>query len=306
VARGAELRTLSHAGRHLQPVFIVGEARSGTTLLYRLLQQQPAFGPAQPHLVESRFAEVFLTKPDLDEATAWPLRDFLTFDDVAWRRFLAAVAPLMPLRAELLRRRPGVWHNERAASAAGIGWIARAYLAVAAEARQVTRLVEKTPQHTPFAGHLMRWFPGARLLYIARHPVDVITSYWRRAEADEDSAAWARLELETFASLYAKRTAAAQRWARLRPSAFRILRYEDLVHDPERTLEAVCRFAGADFDRTAIEASDRRGPRWDPHLWGPAVEQTKDWRDFIAADVAHALEERLSQPLAALAYRRYT
>ena len=47
------MRQRSREAAVLEPVFIVGEARSGTSILYRTLQQHPSFRPRTEDLTES-------------------------------------------------------------------------------------------------------------------------------------------------------------------------------------------------------------------------------------------------------------
>jgi Sulfotransferase family len=56
------------------------------------------------------------------------------------------------------------------------------------QARGCPRLVEKTPTNIRRLPKLARTFPAGRFLYIHRHPVDVFTSYRRRAAVDPDAA----------------------------------------------------------------------------------------------------------------------
>src|SRR5687767_8817842 len=93
---------LARAGRRLRPVVIVGEARSGTTLLYRLLQQQPAFGPSPVHLAESNFLRLLVTERDVDRTKNWPLRNYLAGGDAAWARFARGARPLFAVRRAVL------------------------------------------------------------------------------------------------------------------------------------------------------------------------------------------------------------
>src|SRR5918996_1298807 len=85
------LWTLSRAMARAEPVFIVGEARSGTSILYRTVQKHSAFAPKRQSLVETdmfvHLPRAFLfgqTYPD-----AW-IKFFLE-DRQEWDWFLRSI-----------------------------------------------------------------------------------------------------------------------------------------------------------------------------------------------------------------------
>jgi ABC-type polar amino acid transport system ATPase subunit len=49
-----KLKKISDEMKNDHPVFIVGEARSGTSVLYRTLQKHSSFRPKEINLVESK------------------------------------------------------------------------------------------------------------------------------------------------------------------------------------------------------------------------------------------------------------
>src|SRR5215207_5402774 len=176
------LRALSRTMARASPVFIVGEARSGTSILYRTLQKHSAFAPTRQSLVETEmFAQLpraFLFSRTYPE----PWIKFFLDDGAEWERFLRSVrlprlatAALSPVN--YLRRDRWGWLFY-----AGLGPATlRSFVSHATRARGCQRLVEKTPTNTPHLAKLTAAFPHARLLYIHRHPVDVYSSYRRRA-----------------------------------------------------------------------------------------------------------------------------
>jgi hypothetical protein len=300
----AELVSLERAGKRLRPVFIVGEARSGTSLLFRLLQQQPAFGPTPPQLSETAFMRRLLSPGDLDDQSCWKLRTYLLDDAGAWERFKRVAAPLLVIRRAALAAAPRVYAHPLGSRVLGARSLARIYLAIASEARGVNRLVEKTPSAAEYTGQLLDWFPGAVVLYIHRHPVDVLSSYWRRAAVDKPE--WTGLSLERFSRRYAANSALAMTWAQRRPDAVRLVRYEQLVGDPAVVIESLCTFAGCEFDPAGLETPEHKGVQIDPLLWEAPVSQTKRWRDFMTEEQAATVERELADVVDALHHEHYT
>jgi len=151
-------------------------------------------------------------------------------------------------------------------------------------------------------GHLVRWFPGAKVLYLARHPIDVVTSFWRRAQDDPQAAGWAAVDVDSFVQRYRRNVALAQGWAERRPGQVRLLRYEDLVDDPDGVLEALLQFVDAPFAPDAVTGEDRVGDQGDRYVWGDVRRQTKDWQEFIDLVTAVDIERRLESTMARLGY----
>ena len=102
-----------------------------------------------------------------------------------------------------------------------------------------TGLVER------YADRLFVAYPGLRIVHMLRDPRDryhASVTKWpnQRGRAGGAAARWQ----------YS--TTLAERHARRYPDAYRIFRYEDLVHDTERTLREVCAFVGAPFTRDML------------------------------------------------------
>ena len=302
-----ELWRISRAIKAASPVFIVGEARSGTSLLYRTLQKHPSFRPHSPNLVETEvFAHLrrtFLfnhTYPD-------PLIRFMLGDEAAWRLFLRTIRPLRavsaawaPLNYVVRDRLPWMWHAHLQ------HLVLRAYFFYAWEARGCRRLVEKTPTNTSNLPRLAVAFPRARFLYIHRHPVDVFTSYRRRAAIDPQ-AGWAELTLEEFCRRYERRTAGALDWRAGGRGDLLLVRYEAFTAAPEETFRGICTFLDEPFADEAIEEHAPNPNRWpvDPHLWSRIVPRTKRWRDYLNSEETDELQRRLTRTMAALGYQPY-
>jgi Sulfotransferase family len=301
-----ELLRISAEMKRSRPVFIVGEARSGTSILYRTLQKHPSFRPLRPNLVETEiFAQLrrtFLFRPGYPPT----LVRFMLEDEGEYKRFLASVrvpravsALVSPVNLAVRDRSDALWAMNLSAL------VVRAYFFHAARARGVRRLVEKTPTNTRNLPKLAACFPRARLLYVHRHPVDVFASYRRRVLADPD-AGWAVLDVGPFCDAWGRSTARALRWAASHDD-LHLVSYERFTSAPEVAFADVCRFLGEPVEPEAVREPRPDVGRWrgDPHLWGEIVPTTKDWRDFVTATEMSELQERLAPPMRALGYAPY-
>lgn len=289
--------------RNLRAVFIVGEARSGTTLLYRSLQAHPSFTPSSGlQLDESHAMQNLPELVSLEDLTDGPLAWFLLGQEA-----LAAVLDdMQPLaaRRRLVRRLVGPYEGRVWAwVAAGEHHVTRRYFLEAARRRGAQRLVEKTPLHLPWVPHLKFAFPNARFVYIIRHPIDTLTSYWRRFAADSGGSAWANIEVDPFCELW-ERNARFAVALQGREPGFLLMRYEELTSSSEGALRRLLEHLDEPFSEACLlqEVDERLTRSVDPMLARNITASTKRWEDFIDNATAGAVESRLAKAMALLGY----
>lgn len=294
-------------GAAMAPVFIVGDARSGTSILYRTLQKHSAFAPREQNLVESElFAllrRAFLFRPPIPA----PLVRFMLDDEAAYAEFVRSIRPARVTSAlaapvNAFVRDPPVWWWK--ATLAHL--VARSYAAHAQRARGCDRLVEKTPTHWRHLDRIAAAFPRARLLHIHRHPVDVLSSYRRRAAVDPGGG-WAAVGTQDFCRRYEETARRVLAWAGAHGDVLLLVRYEDLVERPVPTLQRICHHVGETFEAAMAEERDPKPHRWpvDPHLWGPLTARTKRWQDHLRPSDAAAVQRRLAVIMEQLGYDAY-
>jgi hypothetical protein len=301
-----DLAQRARAGRAASPVFIVGEARSGTSILFRSLLAHPAFAIRDVNLVESFFVQRLVEHATVERGIAPELEEYLLDDRVRFDQFAAALRTVGPWRAATLpviRRRPVVPLFRLSLTGVAL----RAYVDVATEARGCNRLVEKTPHNVPYAENLLAAFPHGRMLYVVRHPVDTLSSYRRRSRTEPD-ATWTALSADDFCRRWETTAPLALRHARRHESSFLIVRYEDFTRVPKDVFADVCAFVGEPFVAEALTADPEGYGSWevDPHLFGPIVNDTKTWQEYLSAAEASSVEDRLAETMRAFGYERYT
>ena len=129
---------------------------------------------------------------------------------------------------------------------------------------------EKTPEHLSDVPALDGWFPEARFIHTFRDPRAIYASQLRRVREGR----WglkARLDRlpavlvdPLLAPVEALRTTVDwlraarlhRRYRRQLGERYLLVRYEDLVTDPERELRRVCDFLGVSFDPSMIAEID--------------------------------------------------
>lgn len=288
-----------------QPVFIVGQARAGSSILYRLIQEHPRFLPADGlNLSESHFLDVIASGPSLGVLS---MRAFAAVDDARWAAFEASVAGLerrrraairVPQSRRILQRSVAAW------SAAGCASLARAYLSLSASGRGAARLVEKTPNNLPWARHLLSVVPDARLIVICRHPLATYASFRRRA-AEDAEASWAELTPTAFADRWRWDVQIMGELATRLGGQLRVERYEQLVDDPDTFQRRLFGWLGEkplDALPGEVEINPSAPAADSRQLFGAIGATGHEWQDYVPSDEAAAVEQALAAPMALLGY----
>jgi sulfotransferase family protein len=277
-------------------VFVVGAARSGTTLLQRMLDAHPLLAVVnETHWVPRKYREqTGLTRDGMVTDALLPLL-------LAHRNFPKMGIDEKGLRS-LLRGQPQVRYRE---------FVTRIFDAYAAAAgKQLAG--DKTPGYVRRIGQLHRRWPGARFVHIIRDPRDVCLSFldWDIAEQVLESyGTWAMDPVVTVA-LYWRRSVAMGReqGAMLGPGHYCEVRYEDLTAHTERELRRICAFLGLRYSEAMVRFHEGKTRR-DPALcskdqWLPPTAGLRDWRTQLARPDAERIEIVLGDLLDQLGYER--
>lgn len=228
-------------------IFVVGNSRSGTTMLGRILG-----GNAAVHT----FGELHYFEGLVDAATLRSNR--------VWPHERA----MQVLETLLTRARDGFFApviiGRHAADAAEIAELARDRTPLALyEAFLHTETVrhggmiacEQTPRYLFFAPEILEFLPNAKIIHVVRDPRDVLISQrnkWRRRflgasniPPSEALRSWANYHPALMAKLWVSCIRQGQRIS-AHPRVF-TLRFEDLLEYPEQYVKKICAFSGLDY-----------------------------------------------------------
>jgi tetratricopeptide (TPR) repeat protein len=211
-----EARTLQGAARAAEisprPLFVLGMPRSGTTLVEQLLAASPGVVAGG----ELQFVR-------------GPLRRLV--EQATGRQFPEGITDLPVDQLDAI-----------AAS------FARRLRLVAPEARDVT---DKTPDNFHVLGALRLLFPAARIIHVARDPMDTCFSILQHP-FDERSAHAYDQELLGYA--YARYARLMRHWEQLFPGEFLTVSYEKLVAAPAAEAQRLFAFCGLEWDDAFLDA----------------------------------------------------
>lgn len=244
-ARGARMaRAFARGVRYERPVFVVGVPRSGTTFLFRVLSASGELN-SLPH----------------EGHDLW--RTFHHPRYAGWRSDAVGPGEVRPGE----RRYVNAWLHARL----GDG-----------------RFVEKTPENVLRVPYILDLFPDARFIAIKRHPPDVVSSLvngWRhpagryrsyyvpetlQIPGHEHRRRWCFALIDGWRALAASPVPeiALAQWAActramvearrlVPPGQWEEVFFEDLLDEPDATLERVCAAAQIRCDRTVRDALER-------------------------------------------------
>ena len=221
----------SSASMSAGPLFVVGMWRSGTSLLYALLNQHPQIGL----MYESDFALLSPLFVVPRKSSSWiPKVD--SWNGVLTRHKIDA--------SSIPEDTVGLPNAFRA--------VAEQY----ARKKGANIWGCKSPNYYDCMNQLADWFPNAKFIVIWRDPADVCRSIVRAAEK---SPWFARPGMDLRALLGCRRMKEEADHLMRRGIAIHQLQYDDLVREPEASLTSICDFIGVPYDpkMNTLEGSDR-------------------------------------------------
>lgn len=304
------------------PVFVTGPARSGTTLVARMLDAHPrvalASDPLFP-LLRGAIGAILrgAAIPGIDPDG--PIQDY-HFADERIRALDAVLGGSLDLELD-----PALLPSLRDAIAARAAHEAPALVPLAgrlvgetwAEAiRSALGLVAEAAGGTPRAvgtkevwtidllPALGRAFPEARFVVVLRDPRAIVASLERLAASEPDQGAHAL----SYARHWRKHVALLERFQDdpLLAGRLAVVRYEDLVADPARGAAQLARIAGVSVDEAMLAAGGLRANS--SHGDGPGgirPELAERWRSAIDPRAQAMVELTCGPELGLWGYRHH-
>lgn len=262
-----------------QLFFIVGAARSGTTLAQLMISSHPdvmlpdetGFYP----ILYNRHVNILgeLSKPEDFERAVETTLNFHRIKD-------------LDLDSDNIRSK---------CHTGNLSWetILLAILAAVAEKYSVNRVGEKSPGHLHYIGLLKDRFPNSKFIHIIRDPRAVILSMTKVAFGSQD--------IKELCNRWQSAMEIHRKYAdHLGSKRYMVVKYEDLVLESEKTLHSICEFLNIEFSPQMMEHHKRSflgfNKRYIAHMsntlkpvFSSSVEKWKDelnpWQVAVMQDL---------------------
>jgi hypothetical protein len=249
-------------------IFIVGLSRSGTTLMRKIINSSDEIGICDEnhflgHLIPSQgarhaFRKIgnlsndenvhrlvnYIYSGEYERDTKYRLISF------QWRWMIKRVDREIFLQKLLASDR-----SERA--------IFIAMMEVFIEKRGRSIMGEKTPAHLRYVDTLIEWFPTAKVIHMLRDPRAIYVSEYRRRKELPITPPFKQLKrfdllFKTFLVLqvsviWLEGLFWSARFKKRYPNNYYLQCFEDIVNDPENSLQKLCDFLEIDFDPAMLE-----------------------------------------------------
>jgi hypothetical protein len=149
---------------------------------------------------------------------------------------------------------------------------------------------EKTPAHLRYIPTLMDWFPDGKIIHMLRDPRGIFISDLRRRRAAPTTPPYRQLQhIDLLFKLYllfqvtwvwSEGIRLYDKYQRCYPNNYYLLKFEDLVADPETHVRKVCDFLDIEFQDQMLQQKvvskgfqlgrsgfdDRAAARWKAHI----------------------------------------
>ncbi|MFI6320705.1 sulfotransferase family protein [Nonomuraea sp. NPDC050556] len=242
-----------------RPVFVVGCARSGTTMLQLMLHSHPRMAvPPETRFLEAAYSRRRVHGDMRDPQNRRKLAEWIAYDKSTKFRDLG------------LDKHDFVRQATQAPASLGsvIGTAFRMY----ADRFGKARWGDKRPSYVRKVDMLSRLFPDAQFVHLIRDGRDCVSSLkempWYTLDSFHAVSAWAE---------------AMDAGAKLRKSlpehSYYELRYEDVTDDPSTEMKKLCHFLGEDFDPAMCSPREAAGV---------AVPLHKVWHSNTHGEVTRA------------------
>lgn len=284
----AELAALTNWARAARPVFVVGPARSGTSMLQLALRRHSAL-----FAVGGVFETFLFHKPKapLEDPVPGMLRNYLKgAPGVAAVR--AAVAAI-----------------EAGAEPLGNDDLIRVFFQVAQQQLyEGRRPLEKTPAHVHNLPAIFRIFPQARVLACVREPVEILSSYRQRLAREQaagkppETWAWLTVDDDNLLAQLRRVKKALQTAESDFPGQVFQVPYGWITAEPEVALRQICAFVNEAFEPAMLDAEQAMDRKVDPRLARPIAPSEVTPASVLGAEAAARFVA--STPYMSAAWRR--
>lgn len=299
---------LNKWSEQVEPVFIVGPERSGTSMMFRTVVSHPSFCSFDNATVET-FSFIrpwsLLSEPGPEN---YEMRLYLGRQ---YDSFMNAITPIIQqnnscdsqgVLSQYLggdkERRSSVWKKRQYRD------LLRAFFYFSWINLGEKRIAEKTPAHVRCIDEIFNCFPNAKVLVCLRDPIEIVASHRKRFEKEVElgksrgdaSLAWLNKTTDEYSSYLLFVGKKIQRAHKVYPERVFNIPYRRVTSDKE-FLRDVFTFIG-ESGQGGMVADNGRAPNWDPLLSANSPQSNQiDVQDWVSESEKEVLKELLENEI---------
>jgi Sulfotransferase family len=307
VIRGTRAALTSSFNPRMRPLMLSGPGRAGSTIFMQMLAGHPEVTVYPPFAEEPRVVTYWIdVLRTLARPQSW-MRQIAPTGSLNGDWWIGARDPApRRLQPQVLQQ----WFSAEAVeevAAFAQSRIEAVYERIEAEQQKAGTVFFAEKLRNDIVSDLA-WelYPNAREVVLVRDPRDVLTSILAARHKrgvqppPADPERWVSREFTV------RILGVLESWRR-RADRTHLVRYEDLMTNPQQTLAGVLSYAGLEGDTDAVEAmlagAGRRLPGMDQHRTTADAESSIGrWRRDLAPELVDACERAVAEALAAWGY----
>jgi hypothetical protein len=250
-------------------VFVVGARRSGTTLMRRILNKSDQVALCDEnhflgHVIPTEGVRYkFRQFGDLsDDDNVRKLIDYIydggleqSFKRLRWWSYHWKWIVAWVDREDLLQRILASDRSERA--------LFVVMMQVFADRQGKPIMGEKTPIHFRYVPTLMEWFPDGKVVHMLRDPRAIFVSELRTRRQEAITFPFKQLRRFGFlfelyivvqtTAMWFESTIRSRKYEKTYPNTYCVVKFEDLVSDPGKSVRQICDFLDVSFQDKMLE-----------------------------------------------------
>jgi len=273
-----------------RPIFIVGAARSGTTLLQYMLRSHP---DVSLPTAESHFFIPFYDRQD-DFGDLTQLENIQKLlDEIYHSHHYFFDENMHGLNFDAIQLATEIHH----ANITTIPDIISFIFQKNATAEGKTRWGDKTPYYVLHLDALLEMFPNAQIVHLIRDGRDCAFSMLERK--------WDLWIFNYYHAAYTwnKYVRAGKAFGKKHPDHYFEIRYEDILDQPETSIKNLCEFLDIDFNQSVINFGKSDGSGKTPLLQKPLQKSNQGkWKSNLSKRQRSTFEALASETLAGCGY----
>ena len=282
-----------------KPIFVVGNSRSGTTLMGTILGR---------HAIVFRFEELHFFEE------LWSATD--SGDSCSRMAAAVLIAKLFDIQRNGYLTR-GDWRDflkeaesvvEAIATPIPIAQVFKSFLEYEAQLQGKQIPCEQTPQNILYLSEILEQYPHARIIHMIRDPRAILLSQknrWRRPFLAENIPKreairyWINYHPITISQLWKANVRATNQF--LEDERVYTLRYEDLLTQAETEVKKICQFIGIDYSSELLEVPqvNSSSQKDAPQQRGINKDRADSWKQGGLSQVELYWCQRINQSLMA-------